>query len=66
VYGVEVEHRDAFKQLLGIPDDVWVVCGVTVGRAAPDPRPSAMSSRLTRRRRPLDEVVYWERWGRGS
>jgi hypothetical protein len=25
-----------------------------------------MSSRLTRRRRPLDEVVYWERWGRGS
>jgi FMN reductase [NAD(P)H] len=62
VYGVTVEQREPFKRLLGIPDDVWVVCGVTLGRAAPDPRASEASSRLTQRRRPLDELVRWERW----
>jgi nitroreductase len=62
VYGVTVEQRDAFKRLLGIPDEVWVVCGVTLGRGAPDPRSSEASSRLTQRRRPLDELVRWERW----
>ena len=62
VYGVTVEQREPFKRLLGIPDDFWVVCGVTVGRAASDPRASEASSRLTQRRRPLDEVVRWERW----
>lgn len=63
VYGVPVEHGEAFKRLLGIPDDVWVVCGVTVGAGAPDPRASEASSRITRRRRALDELVQWERWG---
>ena len=29
VYRVTVEAREAFKRLLGIPADVWVVCGVT-------------------------------------
>jgi FMN reductase [NAD(P)H] len=62
VYGVTVESRDAFKRLLGIPDDFWVVAGVTVGKGAPDPRASEMSSRFRERRRPFEDVVRWERW----
>ncbi len=62
VYGVTVEARDAFKRLLGIPEDLWVVAGVTLGRGAPDPHSSEASSRFKERRRPLEEVVRWECW----
>ena len=34
VYGVTVPEMQAFKDLLGIPDDLWVVAGVTVGKGA--------------------------------
>ena len=62
VYGVTVPEMQAFKELLGIPDDVHVVAGVTVGKARPDPNASRASSRLSQRRRGLEEVVHWERW----
>jgi nitroreductase len=62
VYGVTVPEMQAFKELLGIPDDVNVVAGVTVGRPRPDPNASRATSRFTQRRRELDEVVRWERW----
>jgi FMN reductase [NAD(P)H] len=62
VYGVTVEARDAFKRLLGIPEDLWVVAGVTLGRGALDPHSSEASSRFKERRRPLEEVVRWECW----
>jgi FMN reductase [NAD(P)H] len=62
VYGVTVPEMPAFKELLGIPDDVWVVAGVTIGRPRPDPNASRASSRMSQRRRPIDEVVHWERW----
>jgi nitroreductase len=62
VYGVTVPEMKAFKELLGIPDDVWVVAGVTLGKARPDPNSSRASSRMSQRRRPLEEVVHWERW----
>jgi len=62
VYGVTVPEMPAFKDLLGIPDDVAVVAGVTIGKARPDPRASAASSRMSQRRRRLEEVVHWERW----
>jgi nitroreductase len=62
VYGVTVPELQAFKDLLGIPDDVNVVAGVTVGRPRPDPNASLATSRFTQRRRGLDEVVRWERW----
>ena len=32
VYGVTVPEMQAFKELLGIPDDVAVVAGVTIGK----------------------------------
>ena len=60
--GVTVESRDEFKRLLGIPRDLWVVAGVTIGTAAPDPRAGQASSRFRERRRPLEEVIRWERW----
>jgi len=62
VYGVTVPERQAFKGLLGIPADVHVVAGVTLGKARPDPNASRASSRFTQRRRALEEVVHWERW----
>ena len=62
VYGVTVPEMSAFKQLLGIPDDVAVVAGLTVGKGKPDPNASRASSRMSQRRRPLEEVVHWERW----
>jgi nitroreductase len=62
VYGVTVPEVPAFKEMLGIPDDVAVVAGVTIGKARPDPNSSRASSRMSQRRRSLEEVVHWERW----
>jgi nitroreductase len=62
VYGVPVESEPRVRSLLGIPDDLRIVAGVTVGRAAPDPGWSRVTSRSTRRRRRLDELVHWQRW----
>jgi FMN reductase [NAD(P)H] len=62
VYGVTVPEMKAFKELLGIPDDFLVVAGVTLGKPLPDPDSSRASSRMSQRRRPLEEVVHWERW----
>src|SRR5215211_125142 len=60
VYGVTVPELQAFKELLGIPEDVHVVAGVTVGKARPDPNASRASSRFSQRRRAPEEVVHWE------
>ncbi len=62
VYGVTVPEMQRFKDLLQIPDDVSVVAGVTIGNGKPDPNAATSSSRMTQRRRTLDEVVRWERW----
>jgi nitroreductase len=62
VYGVTVPEMQAFKDLLGIPGDVFVVAGVTVGKGKADPNASRVTSRFTQMRRSLDEVVHWERW----
>jgi nitroreductase len=62
VYGVLPEDVPELKALLGVPGDVAFVCVVTIGRPAPDPRESRLTSRLTRRRLALDELVHWERW----
>ena len=48
------------KQTLGIPDDVTPIGVVTIGHPAPD-RPS---SSLKRGRKPKEQMVYRDRWGR--
>jgi nitroreductase len=53
-----VHRLPELKGLLHIPDDVTPIGVVTIGRPAPDRR----SGSLERGRRPLDEVVHWNRW----
>jgi FMN reductase [NAD(P)H] len=64
--GVPVEKQPQFRRLLELPDDIAVVGIATLGRAAPDPRWSASTSRATQPRKNITDVVHWERWnGRG-
>ena len=62
VYGVPVEAEPRWRELLRIPNELRLVAGVTIGRAAPDPGWSKATSRATQRRRPLDELVHWNTW----
>ena len=63
VYGVTVPEMQAFKELLGIPDDVAVVAGVTMGKAQgrPELEPRVESHDAAparaRRGRPLGTLV---------
>jgi FMN reductase [NAD(P)H] len=62
VYGVPVEEEARWRGLLGIPHDLHVVAGATLGYPLPDPEWSKVTSRATQRRRDLDELVHWNRW----
>lgn len=62
VYGVPVDQDPSWRVLLGIPEDLGIVAGVTIGRGAPDPVWSSRTSRATQRRRRLDELVRWNSW----
>ena len=48
--------------LLGIPDDLTIVTGVTVGHPAEDPDWDRASSVFSQRRRGHDEVIQWNHW----
>jgi hypothetical protein len=65
VYGVLPEQVPAVKELLRVPEDIYLVCLVTFGFSAPAQRETMLVSRLTERRLPLDELVRWERWDDG-
>jgi FMN reductase [NAD(P)H] len=62
VYGVPVEDDASIRTLLGLPDDLTIVVGVTVGHPAEDPDWDRATSAFSRRRRAHDEVVRWNRW----
>jgi nitroreductase len=62
VYGVTVEDDASVRELLGIPDDLTIVVGVTVGHRADDPDWDRATSAFSQRRRTHDEVVRWNRW----
>lgn len=62
VYGVPVALEPRVRELLTVPDDLRIVAGVTVGVPAPDPGWSRVTSRATRRRRAVAELVRWQRW----
>jgi nitroreductase len=56
------ENHDRLGELLRIPDDFEIVGVVTVGHPAPEPLEERRKEAIRRRRRPLEEVVHWERW----
>jgi hypothetical protein len=62
VFGTPVESVSAVKELLALPDDLTIDAVVTIGRAAPDPMSDRASSRKKRQRRPIEDIVRWERW----
>jgi FMN reductase [NAD(P)H] len=62
LFGVFMEAMAPFKELLGIPEDVDVACCITIGHPADDSNWSAVSSRLTQARKPVDDLVHWEHW----
>jgi FMN reductase [NAD(P)H] len=62
LFGVFREALSGFREILELPDDIEVVCCITIGRRASDDPQSAGSSRLSQRRRSQDEIVHWERW----
>jgi FMN reductase [NAD(P)H] len=62
LFGVFAEAIAPFKQLLNIPDDVAVTSCITIGKPADDSSWDAMTSRLTQARKPVDDLVHWERW----
>ena len=62
VFGVPVERMQVFRELIGLPPDVAVVEVITLGKAGQDTMSDRASSRATRPRKPLDELVRWERW----
>jgi FMN reductase [NAD(P)H] len=62
LFGVPLELMQPFKELLGIPDDIAVTSCITIGEPADDPSWSALSSRLTQRRKGVDDLVHWEHW----
>jgi hypothetical protein len=50
------------RELLELPGDVALVEIVTLGYAAEDSVSDRLSSRGTQPRKPMDELVRWERW----
>jgi nitroreductase len=62
LFGVFAEAMAPFKEFLNIPEDVAVTCCITVGKPADDSSWDALTSRLTQARKPVDDLVHWERW----
>src|SRR5439155_26528346 len=63
VFGLfPAQRNDDLRELLGMPDDVAVVGVVTVGHPASDPTRERLKGALRQRRKPLEEVVRWDRW----
>src|SRR5262249_51430968 len=64
VFGLfPVENNERLREVLGMPEDFAVVGVVTVGHPAPEPEALLQRRQevLRARRRPLEEVVRWER-----
>ncbi len=62
LFGLVGEENDRLRELLAMPDDVEIVGVVTVGHPAPEPNRARRAAAIAARRRPVEEVVRWERW----
>jgi FMN reductase [NAD(P)H] len=56
------DQKRIFDELLGLPHEVVPIGLALIGKPAPDPTAEGGTSRMKERRRPLDDVVRWERW----
>jgi nitroreductase len=54
-----VYHQDVAKRLLSLPDGYWCEFLLSFGYPL---RPEALGWPLRKGRKPLEEVVHWERW----
>ena len=64
--GAFIGHPDQkriFDELVGLPPAVVPIGLAVIGKPAPDPTAERGTSRMKERRRPLEDVVRWERWG---
>ena len=57
------EQDSALPPLLGLPDDAVPIGVAAVGKPAPDPFAEQGTKAFRERRRPMAEVIHWERWG---
>jgi nitroreductase len=62
VFGVSNERMQQVRALLELPDDVAIVEAITLGVPAADRTSDRLSSRATRPRKPIGELVHWEHW----
>jgi nitroreductase len=62
VFGFPEERIARVRELLRLPEDVTPVEAITIGHPGDDTASDRSSSRGTRPRKPLDELVHWERW----
>jgi nitroreductase len=65
VFGID-EGEQRVRELLDLPDDVTLVEVITLGYPGEDTASDRLSSRGTRPRKPLDELVRWETWSKES
>jgi FMN reductase [NAD(P)H] len=59
IFGVAPKDVPPLRELVGMPEDVHFVCVLTIGHRSPQGDDAATTSRLTRRRLALDELVFW-------
>lgn len=59
VFGIPAQNMEAVRKILRVPDDVAIVEVITLGVPAEDKASDKLSSRGTRPRRSLDELVRW-------
>jgi nitroreductase len=62
VFGVPAERMQEVRKLLNLPQDVAIVEVITIGHPGEDTVSDQRSSRGTRPRKQLEELVRWECW----
>jgi nitroreductase len=62
VFGFPADRVAEIRELLRVPGDVTPVEAITLGHAGNDNASDRLSSRGTRPRKALDELVHWDSW----
>ena len=56
------EQEGFLREILALLEDVVPIGVAAIGKPAPDPTAERATKRFAERRRPLAQVVHWERW----